>query len=311
METFLSVFTLDFFNATIRMASPIILAAIGEVMLERAGIFNLGIEAVMLFGAFFGVLGSAYSGSAWFGVLLAIVIGAIAGLIYGWAVISINANQAVTGTALNILALGLTSLLARIIWGVRAVPLEVDSIGVWPIPILSNIPFIGKIFFNHSPLVYFSYIMVAVVAFILYKTSWGLKIRAIGENPKAADTMGINVFGWKYAMSVVACCFAAIAGAMLSISFMNLFVDNISAGRGYMAVACVILGQWSPWGCVAGGLIFGAGNALQMRLQAFGLPISNDLILIFPMVLALIVVLSVRGAASARPMALSKPYYKN
>lgn len=310
MENIISIFTADFFNATIRMASPIILAALGEVLLERAGIFNLGIEAVILFGAFFGVLGSYWFSSGWIGLLVAIIAGAIIGVIYGWAVITIRANQAVTGTALNILALGLTSMLARMIWGIRPVPLEVSGIGVWPVPILSKIPILGDVLFNQSPLVYFSYIMVVVVAFILYKTSWGLKIRAIGEHPKAADTMGINVYLWKYGMSIVACCFAAIAGVMLSLSFMNAFSDNISAGRGYMAMACVILGQWSPWGCALGGLIFGAGNALQMRLQAFNLPIPTDLLLVFPMLLALIVVLTVRGSSSARPAALAKPYYK-
>jgi len=151
---------------------------------------------------------------------------------------------------------------------------------------------------------------VVVVAVVLYKTTWGLKIRAIGEHPRAADTMGINVLTWKYAMSVAACALAAIAGAMLSISFMNLWVDNISAGRGYMAIACVILGQWSPWGVVLGGLIFGAGNALQMRLQSFGLPIATNLVLTLPMIIALIVVLLAKGSALARPMALAKPYYK-
>lgn len=310
MNLFEALLTQDFFSATVRMAAPIILAAVGEVMLERAGIFNLGIEATILIGAFFGVLGSYLFGSAWLGLLVAILAGCVVGLIFGWAVISMRANQAVTGTALNIFALGITSLLARMIWGVRDTPLQVAAIGVWPVPVLSKIPYIGPILFEHSPLVYLAYIMVVVVAVVLYKTTWGLKIRAIGEHPRAADTMGINVLTWKYAMSVAACALAAIAGAMLSISFMNLWVDNISAGRGYMAIACVILGQWSPWGVVLGGLIFGAGNALQMRLQSFGLPIATNLVLTLPMIIALIVVLLAKGSALARPMALAKPYYK-
>lgn len=310
MQGFLAIFSEDFFYAVVRMASPIILAAVGEVMLERAGIFNLGIEGGILLGAFFGVLGSYLFGSALMGLLLAILVGALLGVLYGWAVITLGANQAVTGTGINILAAGLTSLLARMIWGVMDVPLTVQGINETPIPILEKIPFVGKVFFSHSPLVYFAYIMVAIVAFILYKTTWGLKIRAIGEHPKAADTMGIHVIAWKYGMSVFACICAAIAGVILSLSFMNVFVDNIAAGRGYMAVACVILGQWNPWGCLLGGVIFGAGNALQMRLQAFGVPIATDLLLVIPMALALVVVLLVRGKNTARPAALAKPYEK-
>lgn len=308
MQNLLAIFSTDFFYAVVRMASPIILAAIGELMLERAGIFNLGIEAGILFGAFFGVLGSSLFQSAAMGLGLAILAGVVLGLLYGWAVVTLAAHQAVVGTGLNILALGLTSLLARMIWGVLEVPLVVPSIPDTPIPLLSKIPVIGHIFFDHSPLVYLSYIMVGVVWFILYKTTWGLKIRSIGEHPKAAATMGINVIGWKFGMSIFAWVCACVAGVILSLSFMNVFVDNISAGRGYMAVACVILGQWNPWGVMAGGLIFGAGNALQMRLQAYGVPIPTDLLLVIPMVLALLVVLLVRGKASARPAALSKPY---
>ena len=310
MEQFLSIFTDDFFYATIRMASPIILAALGEVLLERAGIFNLGIEGIMLFGAFFAVLGSFLTGSAWMGVVFALLVGVVLGLVYAFAVVTIRSNQAVTGTGINILAIGLTSLLSRMIWGVQAVPLTVKGIGPLAIPFLSDIPVIGAILFNHSPLVYLSYIMIGFVYFILYKTSWGLKIRSIGEQPKAADTMGINVIRWKYGMCMISSMFATLSGAILSLSFMNLFVDNMSGGRGYMAVASVILGQWNPMGAAVGGLIFGAGNAIQMRLQAFGVPIPSSLLLVLPMVIALVVVLAVRGSASARPSALAKPYFK-
>ena len=305
---FLGIFNQDFFYTAIRMAAPIILAAAGEVMLERAGIFNLGIEGGMLLGAFLAVLGSYLFQSPWMGLLLAILGGVVLGVIFGWATISLRANQAVTGTGINILFAGLTSLLARMIWGVRDVPLTVPAFQEVPIPLLSDIPVIGPVLFRHSFLVYVSYLMVFVLAFVLYKTTWGLKIRAIGEYPKAADTMGIHVIGWKYGMSVLGNVCAAVAGVILSICFTNCFVDNIASGRGYMAVACVILGQWNPFGALAGGLIFGAGNALQMRLQIYNVPIPTSLLLVIPMVLALIMVLLVRGKASARPAALSKPY---
>ncbi len=310
MENILAVLTQEFFYAMIRMASPIILAAMGEVMLERAGIFNLGLEGMMLFGAFFAVLGSFLFHSAWAGVALAMMVGVLLGLLFGWAVISIRANQAVTGTAINILALGMTSMLARMIWGVMDVPLSVSSIDVFAIPLLHKMPLLGYVLFQHSPLVYLAYLSVPLAAFVLYRTSWGLKIRAIGEHPKAAETMGIHVLRWKYAMAIIAGSCATLAGSILSLSFMNLFVDNISAGRGFMAVVSVILGQWNPWGIAMGGLIFGFGNALQMRLQSFGIPIPTDLLLIFPIFLALIVVLISKGSSAARPSALAKPYYK-
>lgn len=192
----------------------------------------------------------------------------------------------------------------------KDVPTTVDAFENMPIPLLSKIPVIGHIFFDHTPLVYLAYIMVAVTAFVLYKTTWGLKIRAIGEYPKAADTMGIHVIGWKYGMAIFACVCACVAGVILSLCFTNMWSDNIASGRGYMAVACVILGQWNPIGAMAGGLIFGAGNALQMRLQAYGVPIPTDLLLVIPMTLALVMVLLIRGKASARPAALAKPYEK-
>lgn len=310
MENLTSVFTIEFFYAIIRIASPIILAAMGEVLLEKAGIFNLGLEGMMLFGAFFGVLGSYLFGSAVGGIFFAILIGIVLGLLFGWAVISIRANQAVTGTAINILALGMTSLLARLVWGVMDVPLAVDSISVVPIPLLHRIPLVGHIIFDHSPMVYLSYLSIGVVYYLLYKTTWGLKIRAIGEHPKAAVTMGIEVIRWKYIICIVSSVFASLSGSILSLSFMNLFVENMSAGRGFMAIASVILGRWHPIGIALGGLLFGFGTALQMRLQSFGIPIPTDLLLVFPVLLALIVVLVVRGSSSARPAALAKPFYK-
>lgn len=311
MEAFLSIFgSTSFYSTIIRMAAPIVLAAVGEVLLERAGIFNLGIEGCMLLGAFTGVLGSYWFSSAVGGLFVAIAFGALLGIVFGWAVITLRANQAVTGTGLNILFMGLTSLLGRMIWGVGDVPTTVQAFEDMPIPLLSKIPVLGPIFFNHTPLVYLAYVMVLVCAFFLYKTTWGLKVRAIGEYPKAADTMGINVTGWKYGMAIFACVCASISGVILSLCSMNMFTDNMSGGRGYMAVACVILGQWNPFGALAGGIIFGAGNALQMRLQAYNVPIPSDLLLVIPMTLALVMVLLIRGKASARPAALAKPYEK-
>lgn len=309
-EGIFSFITLEFLNAIIRMASPIILAAIGEVVLERAGIINLGIEGMVVFGSFFGVLGSATFGNGWFGLLTSMVIGCLLGLFFGWIVITLRANQAVTGTAINILGLGLTAFLARSIWGIRPLPLQVDGIDAWPIPFLSKIPVIGQVLFNQSPIVYITYAVIFLASWILYKTHWGLIIRAVGENPKAVETIGINVNKWRYFCAIIAGMLAAMGGALLSLSQLNMFVENMSGGRGYFAIATVILGQWNPYLTALGGLIFGAGNALQMRLQAFDLGISSDLLLVLPFMMALLVVLVIRSETSAKPAALGQPYQK-
>jgi general nucleoside transport system permease protein len=310
MENILSLFTQEFFYATVRMASPVILAAMGEVFLQRSGIINLGMESMVIYGAFFGFAGSAFSGSGWIGLLTAMLAGSITGLMYGFIVITLRANQSVTGTAFNIVGIGLTSFLARVIWGVEDIPTTVNGIPDLPVPILSKIPFIGSVLFNHNPLVYLAYILVGVSVFILFRTSWGLKIRAVGENPKAAATIGISVYGWRYGCAILAGCLASMGGAILSLSQLNMFIDGMSGGRGYFALATVILGRWHPVGTMIGGLLFGAGNALQMRLQVFGVGIPSDLLLIFPFLLAFFVVVIFHGKSSAKPAALAKPYEK-
>ncbi|MCD8249826.1 MAG: ABC transporter permease, partial [Lachnospiraceae bacterium] len=245
MSDFLSIFTLDFLYAAIRLAAPILLAAIGELMLEKGGIFNLGIEGGMLMGGFFGVLGSYYTENVWGGFLFALLIGAVLGLLFGWAVISLHAHQAVVGTGLNIFATGLTALLSRTIWGESAV-IEVDAFERLRFPLLSDLPGIGHLLFDHTPLIYVAFLSVPIAWFILYRTSWGLKIRAIGEYPKAADTMGIHVIRYKYLMSMVGWMCAAASGTILTLGFSNMWTDGIASSRGYYAIACVILGQWSP-----------------------------------------------------------------
>ena len=310
MQNILSLFTQDFFNATMRMASPIILIAIGEVILQRSGIMNLGMESMVILGAFFGVWGSQITGSGWMGVFIAMGVGCLVGLLYGFFVIGLRTNQSVTGIAFNVVGMGITAFLNRVIWGIRMVPVQVEGISRWPIPLLSEIPFFGSVLFNHTPIVYLTYILVGVATFVLFKTSIGLKIRAIGEDPWAAASIGINVYRWRYFCAMLAGCLATMGGTILSLSQMNMFIEGMSGGRGYFALATVILGQWHPIGAALGGLLFGAGEALQMRLQVFGVPIASDLLLVFPFLLALVVVIFFHGEASAKPAALGKPYEK-
>ena len=311
MENILSLFTQDFFYATMRMASPIILIAIGEVVLQRSGIINLGMESMVILGAFFGVVGSQLTGNGWGGVGTAMLMGSLAGWLYGFFVITLRTNQSVTGIAFNVVGMGLTSFLSRVIWGIRMLPVQVNGIPKWPIPILSEIPYIGPIFFSHTPLVYLAYILVGVATFVLYKTNVGLRIRAIGEDPWAAAAIGINVIRWRYACAMIAGCLASMGGTILSLSQMNMFVEGMSGGRGYFALATVILGQWNPsWHCFGRNSIWGRRSLANASAGLWSANRQSDLLLVFPFLLALIVVIIFHGKASAKPAALGKPYEK-
>lgn len=306
-ETLATMFSPDFFHAAIRMAVPIILAAVGEVYLERSGIINLGIEGLMLFGAFFAVIGAYVTAQAGIGFLWSILAGSVFASAFGFAVITLRANQIVAGAALNMVALGLTTFLPRLIFGIRPLPPQVPGIEVWAIPGLSDIPFFGYVLFQHSPLVYLTFILVIVLTFVLFHTSWGLNIRAIGEDPRTADAAGIRVNRWRYACILLNGALCGIAGATLSLSQLNTFVDNMTAGRGFIALAAVILGQWNPIGATLASLVFGAANAFQLRLQTFGIEISSQILLMIPYVLTLIGVIIFRGHTAA-PAALAQPY---
>ena len=301
--------TQEFFHAMIRIATPILLAAIGEVILERSGVINLGMEGIMLMGALFGVVGASASGNTWIGLLTALVVGIIVSLIFGLSVITLRSNQIVTGAAINIAALGLTSFLNRVIYGIRPLPVQINPLPPVEVPLLSKIPFIGQVFFNQDPLVYFAYFAIIISTFILFKTTWGLKIRAVGEHPRSADTVGISVNKWRYICLAFNGMMCGIAGASLSLVQLNTFTDNMTTGRGFIAMAAVIFGRWNPIGATIASLVFGGASALQLRLQAFEIGISNQFLLMIPYLLTLIGVIIFRGQTST-PKALAKPYAK-
>lgn len=299
----------EFFHAAIRIATPIILAAIGEVILERSGVINLGMEGTMLIGALFGVIGASATGNTWVGLLIAMGAGILVALIFGISVITLGSNQIVTGAAINITALGLTSFLNRVIFGIRALPVQIEPLSPVKIPYLNQIPFLGSVLFNQDPMVYLAFFVIIISTFILFKTTWGLKIRAVGEHPRSADTVGISVNKWRYICLVFNGMMCGIAGASLSLVQLNTFTDNITTGRGFIAMAAVIFGRWNPIGATLGALVFGAASALQLRLQAFQIGISNQVLLMIPYLLTLLGVIIFRGQTST-PKALAKPYLK-
>lgn len=294
--------------ATWRMATPLIYAAIGETFAERSGVLNIGLEGIMLIGAFTAFAAVLYTGSLAVGLLATLVVGLACGLIFAVFTVTIKANQIVVGVAFNLIGLGLSGFLYRGLF--VGTPQGVDVFGPVKIPVLSDLPVIGEILFRHNLLVYGTLILVPVAAFVLYKTAFGLYIRSVGEHPKAADTVGISVSSTRYAAVMIGAMLTAIGGATLTIAQTNQFVEGITSGRGFIALAIVVFGRWSPWGVFGTSLLFGAFFALQLRLQAMsGLDIPYQALQVLPYVATIIVLISV-GKHSASPKALATPYRK-
>ena len=264
--------TVALLASTLRMATPLGLAALGAVYSERAGVINLGLEGLMLGGAFFGVLGSYLTGNAWLGVLLAALAGGIMALLFALVTLRYKANHVVAGVALNLLGLGFTTVLLVAVWGNRGK--SPDVAGIYPIyiPYLSDLPIVGELIFRQSPFFYLLIILMILSWFFFYRTKWGLRLRAIGENPAAVDSLGIPVFTYKYLAVIAGGMLAALGGAYLSLGELSMFARNMVSGRGYIALAANILGNWNPIGVVLASFLFGLANAIEMNLQLYGWP---------------------------------------
>lgn len=299
LENFLRIFiNVEFYAAAIRVATPLLLAAMAGVLAERTGVLTFGAEGMMLVGAFFGVLGSSLSNNVWLGFGLAMIAGGMLALMYGVMVVTVRADQVVSAVALNIFSFGLTSFLFSSIFGVMEVPMQVPRLTLWEIPLLNQIPILGPIFFRQMPLVYVALLMLPVVHFVLYSTTWGLNIRAVGEHPHAADTVGINVFWVRYVTIFITGLMAGLGGAFLSIGQLGSFVDNMTAGRGFIAYTAIVFGKWTPVGTFLGCLLFGAADALQLRIQALGLNIPYQALIALPYIVTMIVLVFFVGRAT-------------
>jgi ABC-type uncharacterized transport system permease subunit len=283
------------------------LPCLGEVFLEKSGVINIGMEGAILTGAFFAVWGSAITGSALVGALCAVIAGSVVTLMFSVVVVTLRANQIVSGMAFNMVALGMTSFLNRLIFGVRGIPLKVVGIEPWAIPYLSDIPVVGRVLFQHDVFVYLAYLLVPLAMFVMYRTTWGLKIRAVGEHPKAADTVGIDVYAWRYRMAALNGILCGLAGAALSLSQLNTFTENMTAGRGFIAMAAVIFGRWNPALASLAALGFAAMDAMQLRVQGLGIGIPSQFLMMMPYLFTLIAVASFRGRWSM-PNALASAY---
>ncbi len=304
------IFSINTFGAAIRISTPIALAAMGGAFSERAGIINIGLEGMILFGAFAGVLGSFYSGSPWLGVLSAIFLGGLLGYVLALFTVKFKADHIVAGIALNIFSLGTTTWLMQVLWGTRGCSPNINGLSEISIPIIKSIPIVGKLFGTHSPLVYLMFILVLAGWILLFKTPLGLRIRIIGEHPEAADTLGIKIQKTQYFCVILSGRLSGLGGAYLSLGHLNSFSMDMSAGRGYIALAANIFGQWNPFGGLLASYLFAYMDAVQMRLQGLNIGIANEIIQMLPYILT-IIVLSGAVIRSRPPASLGKHYETN
>ncbi len=291
-------------------ASSYLYAALGEAFGQRAGVYNLGVDGIMLMGAFTAFYG-VYSGqSPVVAALIAAVVGALMGLLMAFVSVTLKAEQGISGIGLYMFGLGLSTLLFNTL--VQS-PRPVDNgFGKLPIPLLSDLPVVGTILFNQNALVYGALLLVPLSWFVLNKTTLGLNIRAVGQNPQAADAMGVNVGRVRYLAVTFGGLMAGIAGASLSIAQTNIFQQNMTNGIGFIAVALVYFGGWSPWGILGGTLLFSIITTLQLWIQTLGVPISPSLVSMLPSVVTIIaLVVAVSLYRTQAPSALGQPYRRD
>jgi len=277
----------EFVKAALIAAIPLLLAGLGGLVSELSGVLNMALESMMLIGAFVAYTAAERGGSPWIGLAAAAVAGMLIGLVHGVFTITLRSNQVVSAVALNLFALAATSLGFRVLYVNQAF---VSAPGFNPIhfPVLSELPYFGIAFFSHNIIIYLALLLIPVMWFIFYKTSWGLTLRSVGEHPMAASTMGINVNRVRYIAVLLSGAIVGMSGsALVSASNINAFQENLSAGRGFIAFAAVVFGRYNPIGIFLGTILFGLGDALQIRLQAYGVQVPYQLLLMLPYLITL------------------------
>jgi ABC-type uncharacterized transport system permease subunit len=296
-------------RATIILSVVIVLGALTGLMCERVGVINIGIEGQLLAGAFAAVVLSSAFGTA-VGILGAILTGALLGLLLAWLTIQFNVDQIIAGVVINIFALGLTSLMsARILTQVQDLNAP-DRIPAIRIPLLADIPVLGPMIFNHTYFIYGMFILVVVIHLGLFRTRWGLRSRSVGENPRAADTVGINVYWVRYRNVVMAGMIAGFGGAFMGLAQVARFEENMTGGIGFIGLAAMIFGRWLPFGALGAGLVFGFSRAVQQKVSILNTGIPSEFLLMLPYIVTIIVVAGVVGRARP-PAADGQPYVKD
>lgn len=293
-------------TGAVRAGTSVLYATLGETVSERAGVVNLGAEGCMLAGACFGFVVAATTGSLWLAILAAALAGGLLSQIHAFLVVSRGANQLASGLALGFFGLGLTALVGR-----PYVSENIDGLPQLPIPVLSQIPFFGPIFFNHDALTYLGYLMGPLIWWFLFRTRWGLALRAVGEDPGVAFAAGRNPALIQYAAVFFGGAMAGLGGAQLSLAVTRTWVEGMTAGYGFIAVALVIFGMWHPLRAIGGAFLFGGAVALQFQLQSRGVQIPPYLLLMLPYLLTLVILLlSGRRGRNAAPAGLAAVFQR-
>jgi simple sugar transport system permease protein len=299
MESFLNLTQIiDFLGSSLRMAVPLTFATIGGMFSERSGVYNIGLEGMILFGAFGAAVGAFFMGTPLAGLATGSFLGAAGGVLLSILAVSLHVNQLVSGIAINMFAIGLTSFLSRVVFSGKATTMSLPGFKPIAIPLLSKIPVIGPVFLNQDLLVYIMYLMIALLYFILFHTPWGLNIRAVGEYPRAADTAGVSVYKVRYASVIASGALAGMGGCYLVLSQIFLFSEHMSAGKGFIALAAIILGRWNPVGGFFACLLFGSCDALQLRLQFSHPQVPYQILTMLPYVASILALIGIVGKAN-------------
>ena len=292
----------------LRYATPLIFGAMGGILSERSGVINIGLEGMMLIGAFFGIFGSDLLGSWVLGVAVGVAAGALIGLVHAFVSIQLRADQVVSGTGINFLAIGITGYIFIYHYGDQGTPSDISRAPNVTLPLVEDIPFIGEAIGQMNVLTWAALLLVPILSVYLFRTRGGLRLRSVGEKPRAADSLGLPVLRTRYLAVTASGALAALGGVFLSIGLLGSFNEQMTAGRGFIALAAVIFGSWRPFGALAGACLFGFSTALAQRLPAF----SESTAVLFqalPYVVTLVVVAGVIGR-SRPPAAIGVPYVK-
>lgn len=302
------LFLVGLFKATVALAAPLLAAAVGELLVERSGVLNMGLEGVILGGALGGFLGSYYTRDPWLGVLLGVAVGLALEMLLAWLVVGLRANQPVTGIALTIFSQGATGYVYRWVYGSALIPPTAVCLPSLPIPGLSALPVVGAVCFRQSPLVYLAFLLVPAMSLLLFRTKFGLKVRAVGGRAAAADSLGIDVLRVRYICLAIGGALAGMAGAILSLE-LGMFAEGMSAGRGFIVIALVAFSRWQPGRVLLGSLLFAFADALQLRLQAMGFQIPYQFLVMLPYALTVIVLIFSVGRGIV-PTVLNQPFVR-
>jgi simple sugar transport system permease protein len=295
--------------SALHLATPLIFPALGGLISERSGVMNIGLEGMMLVGAFSGVLISYKVGNPWLGVLGAIGAGCLTGAVLALLCVTFHANQVVAATAINLVGAGATAALIPVVWGVDGTSPSVAKVGNVRVPLLADLPGLGPIFRGLTPLDYLALVAIVGVWWLLFRTETGLRLRACGESPQAADAAGVDVARVRWVAVVASGGFAALGGVYLSLAAVGLFQASMTQGRGYLALAAMIFGKWRTWPAAAACALFALADATQLRLQVIGASVPPELLQALPYLLAVVALATFVGRATA-PGAVGKPYHR-